>query len=84
MTDAEQRLWRHLGNRELSECKFRRQHGIDNYIVDFVCTEIMLAVELDGSQHADWVAYDGRRTQQLQALGYRALRFWNNDVLINI
>jgi very-short-patch-repair endonuclease len=84
MTDAEQRLWRHLRNRQLSGWKFRRQHEIGNYIVDFVCTEIMLIVELDGGQHADQIAYDGRRTQQLQALGYRVLRFWNNDVLMNI
>jgi len=84
MTDAGRTLWRHLRNRQLSGLKFRRQHEIDRYIVDFVCTEALLIVELDGGQHADQVNYDERRTQQLEAMGYRALRFWNNDVLVNI
>jgi len=84
MTDAERTLWRHLRNRQLSGLKFRRQHEIDRYIVDFVCTEALLIVELDGGQHADQVNYDERRTQQLEAMGYRVLRFWNNDVLVNI
>ena len=84
LTDAEQVLWRYLRNRHLSGFKFRRQHEIDRYIVDFVCTEALLIVELDGGQHADQVNYDERRTQQLEAMGYRALRFWNNDVLVNI
>ena len=84
MTDAGRTLWRHLRNRQLSGLKFRRQHEIDRYIVDFVCTEALLIVELDGGQHADQVNYDERRTQQLEAMGYRVLRFWNNDVLVNI
>jgi very-short-patch-repair endonuclease len=84
MTDAERVLWRHLRNRQLSGFKFRRQHEVDRYIVDFVCTEALLIVELDGGQHADEVEYDERRTQQLQAMGYRVLRFWNNDVLSDI
>ena len=84
MTDAEQVLWRHLRNRQLSGFKFRRQHEIDHYIVDFACAERLLIVELDGGQHADQVVYDERRTQQLQAMGCRVLRFWNNDVLLDI
>lgn len=84
MTDAEQRLWRHLRNRQMLGWKFRRQHEISYYIVDFVCTEAMLIIELDGGQHADQMVYDERRTQQLQAMGYRVLRFWNNDALVNI
>jgi len=83
-TDAEQLLWRHLRNRQLNGCKFRRQHEVDRYIVDFVCADAMLIVELDGGQHADQVHHDKRRTQRLQAIGYRVLRFWNNDVLTNI
>ena len=55
MTDAEQKLWYRLRNRQLSGRKFRRQHEIDHYIVDFVCTEAMLIIELDGGQHADQV-----------------------------
>jgi len=84
MTDAEQLLWRRLRNRELSGKKFRRQHEIGRYIADFVCTEAMLIIELDGGQHAKQVEYDGRRTRYLQAMGYRVLRFWNNDVLQDI
>ena len=84
MTDAEQKLWYRLRNRQLSDHKFRRQHEIDHYIADFACTEALLIVELDGGQHADQACYDERRTQHLQAMGYRVLRFWNNDVLTNI
>ena len=84
MTDAERKLWHHLRNRHLSSHKFRRQHEIDHYIVDFACTDAMLVVELDGGQHAEQQEYDERRTTHLEAKGYRVLRFWNNDVLLNI
>lgn len=84
MTDAEQKLWFHLRNRQLNGHKFRRQHEIDHYIVDFVCSEAMLIVELDGGQHAEQVVYDERRTRYLQARGYRVLRFWNNEALMNL
>lgn len=83
MTDAEQRLWRYLRNRRLIGKKFRRQHEIDRYIVDFVCPEAALIVELDGGQHAEIMAADAHRTGRLESLGYRVLRFWNNDVLTN-
>jgi very-short-patch-repair endonuclease len=83
MTDAEQRLWYRLRNRHLIGKKFRRQHEIDRYIVDFVCPEVALIVELDGGQHAEMMAADAERTCRLEALGYRVLRFWNNDVLTN-
>ncbi len=84
LTDAERKLWYHLRNRQLQGHKFRRQHEIDHYIVDFVCTESLLIIELDGGQHADQLDYDERRTRHLQAGGYRVLRFWNNDVLMDI
>lgn len=84
MTDAEQLLWRHLRNRHLTGSKFRRQHEIDRYIVDFVCPEANLIVELDGGQHAEMMAVDADRTRRLESLDYRVLRFWNNDVLMNI
>jgi very-short-patch-repair endonuclease len=84
MTDAEHTLWYRLRNRQLQGCKFRRQHDIGPYIADFVCTEAMLVVELDGGQHAEQVVYDARRTAFLQAQGYRVLRFWDNDVLKDI
>jgi very-short-patch-repair endonuclease len=83
-TDAEQRLWHHLRNRHLQGWKFRRQHEIDRYVVDFVCPDTALVVELDGSQHLEQVGYDARRTARLEAHGYRVLRFWDNDVLTNI
>lgn len=84
MTDVERKLWFYLRNRQLNGHKFRRQHEIDHYIVDFVCSEAMLIVELDGGQHADQVGYDEHRTRYLQARGYRVLRFWNNEVLMSI
>ncbi|WEN14765.1 endonuclease domain-containing protein [Rhodanobacter sp. AS-Z3] len=84
MTDAEQKLWYHLRNRQLCGHKFRRQHEIDQYIVDFACTDAMLIIELDGGQHAEQQEYDERRTRHLEAKGYRVLRFWNNDALTKI
>lgn len=82
-TDAEQRLWRALRNRQLAGFKFRRQHPIPPYIVDFVCLEHRLIVELDGGQHAEAQAYDATRTAMLERAGYKVLRFWNNDLLEN-
>ena len=84
MTDAEQALWYRLRNRQLDGCKFRRQHEVDRYVVDFACTERMLVVEIDGGQHLEQQDYDDARTRHLQPKGYRVLRFWNNDVLTNI
>jgi very-short-patch-repair endonuclease len=80
-TDAEKRLWSQLRNRQLSGCKFRRQHEIGHYIVDFICLEIKLIVELDGSQHAEQIARDRQRTAFLQSLGFKVIRFWDNEVL---
>jgi len=64
--------------------KCHRQHEIGSYIVDFVCPDAGLIVELDGGQHGDQVIYDERRTLELEAMGYKVLRFWNNDVLKNV
>jgi very-short-patch-repair endonuclease len=83
-TDAEQALWHRLRNRRLDGWRFRRQHEIDLYIVDFACAEAALIVELDGGQHGDQLIYDEARTRKLQEMGYRVLRFWNNDVLKNL
>ena len=80
-TDAEKRLWSHLRNRQLSGCKFRRQHEIGNYIVDFICLEKKLIIELDGGQHANQIRYDSQRTTILESLGYTVIRFWDNEVL---
>ena len=79
-TDAEAALWRRLRGRQLDGCKFRRQHPFGDYIVDFVCLERMLIVELDGSQHADNAAADAVRTVLLEEAGFQVLRFWNNQV----
>jgi len=81
MTDAERLLWRHLRNRELGGYKFRRQRPIGPYIVDFVCIEKKLVVEVDGGQHAGQVELDTKRSGYLKEKGYRVLRFWNNEVL---
>ena len=83
-TDAEKALWFRIRNRRLQGWKFRRQHEIDQYIVDFLCPDAALIVELDGGQHGEQVAYDEARTRKLQNMGYRVLRFWNNDVLKNL
>lgn len=83
-TDAEQKLWRHLRNRQLQGWKFRRQHEVDRYITDFACPDAALVVELDGSQHGEQMAYDAARTRKLESMGYRVLRFWDNDALTNI
>ena len=80
-TEAEKKLWSIISDKKLADKKFRRQHAIGPYIVDFVCTTANLVVELDGGQHAENVAYDKERTAYLESQHYRVLRFWNNDVL---
>lgn len=69
-----------LRNRQIKNCKFRRQHKIGQYIVDFVCLEKQLVVELDGSQHMQQAEYDQTRTGFLQSHGFQVLRFWDNQV----
>jgi len=80
-TDAERKLWRCLRARELGGFKFRRQYPIAPYIVDFICVEKRLIVEIDGGQHVTMTELDNTRTEFLNARGYRVLRFWNNEVL---
>ncbi len=82
-TDAEHLLWRHLRDRQLAGLKFRRQHPLGNFVVDFVCLEHRLIVEVDGGQHATQQQADANREAFLMRLGYRVLRFWNNEVLGN-
>lgn len=81
-TDAEARMWRCLRDRRLAGLKFRRQHRIGIYIVDFVCVEMRLVVELDGGQHLERAGDDERRAGFLHDRGYRVLRYWNDDVLV--
>lgn len=82
MTEAERRLWSRLRNEALGY-DFRRQHSLGNYIVDFVCLERRLIIEVDGGQHnlEPGIARDRLRTAWLKSRGYEVLRFWNNEVL---
>jgi len=81
-TDAERKLWFALRDRRLSGLKFVRQEAVGPIVVDFVCREKNLIIEVDGGQHSD-NASDRRRDSYLSDEGYRVLRFWNNDVLTN-
>ena len=82
-TDAERALWRYLRNRTASGAKIRRQQPIGPYIVDFVCFEARLIIEIDGGQHAVQADQDAIRTAYLKRHKFRVIRFWNNDVLTN-
>lgn len=82
-TDAERLLWRHLRDRRLSGFKFRRQYRVPPFIVDFVCRDAMMVIEVDGGQHGQSADYDEARTTFLNKRGFRVLRFWNNAVLEN-
>jgi len=82
MTLQERKLWQYLRNRSLNNCRFRRQFPIGKYIVDFVCREKKLIIEVDGGQHNEenTVIYDAKRSEFLEKQGYKVLRFWNNDI----
>ncbi len=83
-TDAEGLLWSRLRSRQLGNLKFRRQRPIGPYFADFACIEIGLVIELDGGQHAEdaGAAHDQKRSDEMAALGFQTLRFWNNKVLL--
>ncbi len=83
MSDAERRLWSALRAHRLEGYKFRRQHPVGPFILDFACVEHLLAIEADGGQHADSDA-DERRTFWLHTQGWRVIRFWNNEILTNV
>jgi very-short-patch-repair endonuclease len=80
-TEAEQRLWYHLRAHRFMGLKFKRQKPMGPYIVDFVCLEHRLIIELDGGQHAEQVSYDKQRDACLRGQGFRVIRFWNNDIM---
>ncbi|HEU0155599.1 MAG TPA: endonuclease domain-containing protein [Stellaceae bacterium] len=84
MTDAELRLWQILRSHQMIGRKFRRQVPLGRYIVDFVCHEARLIVEIDGGQHDGSSPLEAERTRFLEGEGYRVLRFWNNEVLANL
>jgi very-short-patch-repair endonuclease len=81
-TDAERRMWSALRHRRLMKYKFRRQHPIGDFIVDFACTRHSLVIEIDGGQHTDNPS-DAHRTAYLRRQGWKVIRFWSNDVLSN-
>ncbi|MDW7712632.1 MAG: endonuclease domain-containing protein [Deferrisomatales bacterium] len=84
-TDAERRLWRSLRQKALDGFRFRRQHPVGRFILDFYCHEAKLAIELDGGGHAEEseASRDVRRAAALEEAGVQVLRFWNNEVLGN-
>ena len=81
LTDAEKKLWQKLRNKQINAHKFRRQFVLGNYIVDFICLDKRLIIEVDGGQHMDNVNYDLQRDEWLKNQNFKVLRFWNNQVL---
>ena len=81
MTPAEKRLWSALKNKQLAGLRFRRQHPVGNYILDFYCPSCKLVVEVDGEIHSDRLEYDDARTCKLAEYGYTVLRFSNERVM---
>jgi very-short-patch-repair endonuclease len=84
MTPQEAILWRHLRDRRLAGMKFRKQIWLAGYVADFACPEARLVVEADGSQHAEDVNYDTARERAFARLGWKTLRFWNNEITDNL
>jgi very-short-patch-repair endonuclease len=80
-TDAENTLWKSLRAKRLQGLKFRRQEPIGKYIVDFVCYEKKIIIEIDGGQHSVDKEKDQERDHWFKTKGFEVLRFWNNDVL---
>jgi very-short-patch-repair endonuclease len=83
-TKAEKLLWQRLRRKQIGGCKFRRQHPIGRYIVDFYCHEARLIIEVDGDVHAFQEEYDADRQAALEEQGCRVVRFSNHDVLKNM
>lgn len=84
LTPAEAQLWSALQRRQLGGLKFRCQHPVGQFIVDFYCPSCKLVVEVDGGIHIQQTTYDAARTEQLQAFGYTVLRFSNEEVASNL
>jgi len=79
-------LWSRIRSKGFRDLKFRRQYLIGNYIVDFICLEKKLIIELDGWQHKEenWERYDEERTKYLERQGFKVIRFWNNEINNNL
>ncbi len=86
MTKPEIILWSYLKGKQFQGYKFRRQQGIGNYIVDFYCPKLKLVIELDGEQHSEQenIVYDKIRTNYLNSLNIKVLRYWNNEIYKNL
>ena len=82
MTPQERKLWNILRNRQIKNLTFKRQYPIGDYIVDFICKEKWLIIEVDGGQHntPEGIKYDKIRTEYLKSRGFVVLRFWNNEI----
>ena len=85
-TPQEQKMWNLLRNRRYKNLCFKRQYIIGEYIVDFICREKKLIIEIDGGQHNEDknIIHDKKRTLFLESNGYKVIRFWNNDIDNNI
>ena len=81
LTTAESHLWQALRNKQLKGLRFRCQHPVGNFILDFYCPAYKLAIEVDGEIHAQQIDYDKARTAELEKYGYRVLRFSNDQVM---
>ena len=81
--DTERLLWKYLRAKQMEGCKFRRQEPVGSYIVDFICQEKRIVIEVDGGQHSPENKRDKERDKWLKGKGYKVLRFWNNEVLSN-
>lgn len=84
MTEAETVLWYRLRAHRLQGFKFKRQKPLGPFIVDFVCMEYKVVIEVDGGQHQDHAGYDQARDKWLRQQGFEVLRFWNNEVMGNL
>ena len=86
LTDAEAKLWAELRGRKIQGYKFRRQHPIEDYVADFACLSAKLVIEIDGATHSteEELAYDRKRTELLQGLGWRVIRFTNDEVFTDV
>ncbi len=86
MTSQERKLWNILRNHQFYGYEIRRQYPIDKYIVDFICRSKKIIIEIDGGQHNEKYAleYDKKRSTDLGKLGYKVIRFWNNDIDNNL
>jgi very-short-patch-repair endonuclease len=84
MTPAEEVLWKALQNRQIEGFKFRRQHPVGRFILDFYCPQLKLVIEVDGDIHYQQQEYDQNRDKRLQEFGYYVLRFSNHQILFDL